>query len=296
MRQYLRFTLFWLGLLHGTGTMAAALDLAAADAGFITAEGGSSKFDSLIPPDTTAATYNYSVGWEAHYDGGGIKPTVPLKFMEKKNYFVFDLSAISGTVTSAVLELPFPSGGYDSADATETFVLSATPLTAAELAGLKTAPTVPAPSFPFFDIDPGVIGGTAALFAALTAKYDDFGEVLGTTTRAATDLTDPLAITLTAAGLAYLNGHAGGEVVLGGRLTSLSHVDGHTEELFGGTAPWLDPSSPTFVPTGPPTLSLEISAVPLPGALPLLGSSLLGLGMLGRRRRRRTGVLSGERC
>lgn len=95
-------------------SQSAAIDLEAIDTGFITATGGSSKFDGVLSPD---AEYNYSVGWELHYDGGGLKPTIPFVYQEKKNFFVFDLGSITpGSVVSADIILPLPAGGYTSTD------------------------------------------------------------------------------------------------------------------------------------------------------------------------------------
>ena len=75
--------------------------LEATDAGFVTAAGGSAKGDGTLGPP---ATYNYSVGWEVHYVDGslGMPPgTTPLAAMERKNYFVFDLTGITSPITSA---------------------------------------------------------------------------------------------------------------------------------------------------------------------------------------------------
>jgi hypothetical protein len=273
--------LIWLGL---SDVSAEALEIEASDSGFITAEGGSSKFDGLIPGFPFASN-NYSVGWEEHYDGGGIKPP-PFKFMEKKNYFVFDLSGIGDPITSAILELPFPAGGYDSPDPSETFVLSGTPMTPSELDMLKMPPLVPGSPPAPFDIDPGVIGAAVGFFDALTAMYDDFGVSLGTLTRVATDSDDPDTLIFSAEGIGYLNGAAGGMVVFGGKLDPLGAVDGVTEELFGGTAVYYGDEDPApYATTGFPTLILETTVVPVPAAVWLLGSAILSLFGLSRRTR-----------
>ncbi len=273
--------MFMGALLHSAAVGAASLELSAINAGFLTAEGGASNFDGLL---VEMATYNYSVGWELHYDGGGLKPTVPLIYQEKRNYFVFDLGAVVDPITSAIVELGFPAGGYTSPDATETFILSETPIMAAELAMLKMPPMVPAP--PLFDIDPAAIGGIAAmpggLFEALTAVYDDFGISLGSYTRGAGDADDPIAIPLGPAGIAYLNANLGGTVVLGGKLTSITG-GAVAEELFGLTDPWLDVAPPGYAPlTLPPALLLETTPIPLPGALWLFGAALMPLVWRGR--------------
>lgn len=264
-------------LLHAGSLSAASLDIDAINTGFLTAEGGASNFDGLL---VEMATFNYSVGWELHYDGGGLKPTVPLIYQEKRNYFVFDLSSVTDPITSAVLELGFPAGGYSSPDASEEFILSATPVTAPELEMLKTAPVMPVATPPFFDIVPPVVDGIAlpgGLFDGITAAYDDFGISLASYTRTDSDTDDPASIAFSAEGLAYLNDHLGTTVVLGGKLISLSAA-GVAEELFGFTDPWLDVAPPSYTPmTAPPSLLLETTPIPLPAAFYLLAAALLPL-------------------
>jgi len=87
---------------------AQAVTLDAIDSGFITSAGGSDKFDALAAP---GAKYNYSVGWELHYPGGGLMPSTPLIEMDRKNYFVFDLSGVTSPILSASIELVVPAGG-----------------------------------------------------------------------------------------------------------------------------------------------------------------------------------------
>ena len=79
-----------------TAPAAAAEVVTATDAGFVTMAGGSAKGDGTVAPD---ATYNYSVGRELHYGAGALFS--PLAAMDRKNYFVFDLTGITDTIVSA---------------------------------------------------------------------------------------------------------------------------------------------------------------------------------------------------
>ena len=86
------------------------------------------------------------------------------------------------------------------------------------------------------------------------------------------------SITLNAAALADINAILSGvspfKFGIGGALTSLSGQTQETEGLWGA-------SSNT---NNAATLSLEVSAIPLPAALPLLGGGLALLGLVRARR------------
>jgi len=103
--------------------------------------------------------------------------------------------------------------------------------------------------------------------------------VLGSRVYSSADNGTLTTVSLNAAGLAYLQARAGGEVALGGRLTS--------DRLFG-----LDAEA-IFAFSGAPTdvrqLVIEFTpaqAVPAPPAVVLAGAGALSAGVYGWRRRR----------
>ena len=269
------------GLLAvGLSGAALAVDLDAVDSGFLTATGGSSKFDAVLAP---AAAYNYSTGWELHYDGGGLKPAFPLVYQEKKSYFVFDLSGVApGSIVDAELILPLPAGGYTSSDASEEFVLSATSLTSAELDILKDPMIMPPGPIPPGDIDPGLIMAAMDFFGVLTEVIDMMGPELGAAALEVGDAGTAVVIPLSPFGIDYLNDSAGGTVVIGGKVVSIDPMmPFYTQELFSGTAPFPESGMPPFSPTESPVLSLV--AVPLPMGFPLLLSGFCALLVWQRR-------------
>ena len=141
---------------------------------------------------------NYFVG------GGG-----PL---DDHNYFVFDLSGVSGTVVSATLRLENPSGGYGSPDPAETYTI--------------------------FDVTTPVATLSASgSGAAAIDIYSDLGSgmILGSSVVSATSNGSIVQVTFSAAGLAYLQGASGRLVAIGGALTSLDTNLNTVEFLFGGT-------------------------------------------------------------
>jgi len=272
-------------LLGAQPVYAATISVAASDSGFVTEAGGSAKFDGLLTPD--AAT-NYSVGWEVHYvDGALLSPVVA---MQRKNYFVFDLSGVSAPITDATVKLFNPVGGYESIDASETFEIGATAppaipgvLTDLTAIGSVTSTTEADDPCP---VD-ALICTSAALFTTLADSLGplppgapDPGKVVlaSAVLTAASDGTI-VDVIFTPDGIAYLNSFAGGTVVLAGGLPS--GADGAPsgtgvvpQSLFGGTG--LATTSAT-----PPELFL--TTVPLPAAVWLFGAAL---GLLGWMRRK----------
>lgn len=173
--------------------------------------------------------------------------------LEYRNFFVFDLSGVSGTVTSASLQLFNPSTGYVSPDANEMYTLYdvSTSITALTTGGSGQTAI-------FTDL------GTGTTYGSVSVSSGDNGQLV--------------EITLNGNGLAALNG-ATGSFAIGGALTSLSGSS--TQHVFG----WTHLGNPTkklFLETG--ELS-QTQPVPEPSTLVLVGSGL-GLCFLSGYRKR----------
>ncbi|MEO8270975.1 MAG: lectin-like protein, partial [Aureliella sp.] len=117
-----------------------------------------------------------------------------------RNYVVFDLAGVEGNIVGATLKLFNPSGGYVSLDDSETFSL--------------------------FDVSTPVPLLTSSGFGEL-GIFDDLGSgvAFGSQAVSMSDDGRVVSITLNAAGLQALSAAAGGQVALGGALTSLSGAD-----------------------------------------------------------------------
>lgn len=233
--------------------------LVAGDAGFVTEAGGSSKGDgTLFPP----ATFNYSAGRELHYSTGALGS--PLAPMDRKNYFLFDLSGVSGPIVSATLEVY--AGILESVDPFEVYDLVAPldPGAAVGDASMLLASNAVGPSAFDEPLDPAVMVA-AALHGNLSGDPTPLGSVM----ISPADDGSMVSIALGPFGLAYLNALAGGPVLLGGSVpTALPPAS--PQQPFGFTGldiPGGDPLTPTLV--------LEV--VPEPASLWLLAVSALAL-------------------
>lgn len=239
-------------------SFADVISVFASDSGFVTVAGGSSKGDGTIVP---MATNNYSVGRELHYGAGFLfSPLVP---MDRKNYFVFDLTAVSGTIVGAKMTMfagpdigpPFPGGshGYESLDPFEIYEVSGTSDFAGSLAdivALKTGNTMGPSGFD----DPGdpLIGTAAALYTKLAV-----GPLMATYTLTPADDGTIIEMIFTPAGLAYLNSTVGGMTILGGKLPT-AIPPATPQSVFGFTGP-------TLPGAGPGIPKLELLTIPEPG-------------------------------
>ncbi len=176
---------------------------------------------------TTMTPQNYASGW---FVGGTSE--------ELRDFFSFDLSPVSGTITSATLVLSMPASGYASSDPFETFTL--------------------------FDVSTSVLTlnahtPSAAIFADLGA-----GTVYGSINIPSSSPNTNVQIPLNAAGIAFLNSHHG-TIALGGAVTSSTNGP-VSEAVFNASGSF-----------GTQQLSLEVTPAPEPTSGILLASAGLAL-------------------
>ena len=198
------------------------------------------------------ANSNYIVG-----SGFGFGQFIP----ETRDFFIFDLSAVEGTIAGATLHLfnraddpetPFDiENGYRSADATETYRVN----------NVASAPT-------------SVMTSTAS-----TAIFDDLGDgtSFGSYIASNADNGRFIDILLNPAALAALNAAAGGLFAFGGNLTSLSG-DRTNEQVFAFSG--LGPLNET-------QLIVTLAPVPEPATVWLSALGLLAVAIVARRRSQR---------
>lgn len=185
---------------------------------------------------------------------------------EYRNFLVFDLSSVSGTVVAAQLQLfnpispPANGPGYVSPNPTETYNL--------------------------YDVSTPIATLTAG-GSGLTSVFNDLGTgtVLGTATVSAADNGQYVNINLNAAGLAAVNAALGGQLAIGGAL-NFGVPQNSDRFVFS----WTNFNEPADGNTRADLITRQIdpTVVPAPAGL-LLG--LLGVvpaGALVRRRRAAT--------
>ncbi len=179
-----------------------------------------------------ASNVNYVAGWG----------TINNRFF--RNFFVFDLSSTTNTITSATLRLKMETqccgGGYFSPDPTETYTV--------------------------FDVSTSI----ATLLASgnnKTAVFDDLGSgnVYGSVQVSDADEGFNVDITLNLTAVADIDAATGGNFALGGRVTSL-----------GATGLDLDPTEAVFQNShvSPFVRQLILNVVPEPTSLALVASGL----------------------
>jgi len=180
---------------------------------------------------------------------------VPSGSVQYHNFFVFDLSSVSGTIISAELRLRNPAGGFSSTDATETYEIFDVSTSTATLTG----------------------GG-----AGLVAVYADLasGTMYASQVVSAADNGTTIVIPLNAAAISDLNA-ASGLFAFGGVLTT-TVVGGANEFLFGLTG-----SPSVLADTQLVVTTDETAAVPEPSTFVLAALGLLGLGFIALRRKYR---------
>jgi hypothetical protein len=116
---------------------------------------------------------------------------------EYRDYFVFDLAGISQPITGATLLVFNPSGGYSSADPTETYAVFdvSTPIATLQASGTGRTDV-------FADL------GTGAAFGTRDVSAIDNGQIV--------------SIDLNSTAINSLNAALGGQFAVGGAVTSLS--------------------------------------------------------------------------
>ncbi len=202
---------------------------------------------------TTPGFMNYYVGYAV--------PSTPI---ERRNYFIFDLTGVSGEVASASLKLYLPGGsmpsGYISSDATEDYRIS----------GSAFAWTAFAEAF----------GGTAPppMLAAMFGTMG-VGPAYGVTTLSIDSGGMDVVIDLSPAAISAINLSLGSHFLVTGRLTDL-------HPLMPGTPPAELAFAYTDIPSATiPMPRLEMVMVPGPG-----GGVLIVIAVVCGVRRRRHDV------
>lgn len=244
---------------------AASFGIPASDAGFVTELGGSAKGDSTLAPP---AKYNYSVGFELHYATGALGPV--LAPMLRKNYFVFDLAALSEPIASAKLVLW--TGTLETSDPSELYLLKES----TDMPGVLGLATALAGGSSTGDFDsPGDPLVMAA--ATLYSKLADGPLALGGAVLTPAMDDSFVEISFSPAALGWLSGFAGGKVLLAGVVPSVV-PPAFPQQPFGFTGPDIPGG-------GPLTPMLLVTTVPEPAAWLLLAGGGALLVVMRRRRR-----------
>jgi hypothetical protein len=215
-----------------------------ASAGLITLNATNSGFYNGAGGRVAA---NHATGW---YVGQGNA--------EIRNFFTFDLSTVSGTITTATLRLSSvgTSGslGYTGSDLTETYTVF----------DVSTSPT-------------RLVNGTGGV-----AAFNDLGTGTAFGSVVATRPVGPSFIeptfrevVLNAAALAFLQSNLGpNQIAFGGALTSLTRGS-LTESLFNSTSGQL--TRQLILTTEDASANPGGSSVPEPATMLLAGAALLAL-------------------
>ena len=227
-------------------TLTAATTLTATISGWFASDGRNVR-------NGLAALQNYAAGWD------------PVDFEQGvllRDFFVFNLSGVSGTIGSATLNLYLPnkppdSGfGYLSFEASESYQLTST--TNTSVADIVQV------------YGPGNSKGLS-IFNSLGT-----GTVFASTTVTAADQGTTLHLTLNAAGLAFLNSNEGSSIVLSGQdpaapSSGPTSSDCSTCRFFFTNT---DPTGAFFKQT--PKVTLDLGFAPVPTITTVISAGAYG--------------------
>ena len=206
---------------------------------------------------TTVTISSYASGY--YQNTGGTPSAGSTNIIEdstRNNYFAFDLSSIAGTVTGAKLTILGGNGSYSfnsTTPANVTYTIYDVSTDINALTGHTAGPAA------FTDLGSGSIFGSTSV---------DYTSTFGAMPQLVIDLSGELNDIIAALGGLFALGGGSNLVANQGFL-------------------WI---SSTFNPAA--ELTLEVSAVPLPAALPLFATGLGILGFAGWRRKRKAEALS----
>ncbi len=186
---------------------------------------------------------NYAVGWYPNAQPPG----------ELRDFFIFDLTGVTGVITAATLRAQNPSFGYLSPDPNETWSI--------------------------FDVSTNLTtlsSGTGGLGA-----FNDLGSGTGygsVTVNNSSNSTN-VDLVLNASGLAFLNSVLGMPAAFGGAITSINFANTtQAEALFNASSGTM--TRQLILTTA------DSSAVPEPGSLLLFGTALVAAARARHRRPR----------
>ncbi len=248
---------------------AAIVTLTATDSGFVTEAGGSAKGDGAFP---TSATYNYSVGFELHYATGNYSGTFAP--MDRKNYFVFDLTSVTDPIVSATLMLN--AGTYESVHPTESYAVAATSDAAGALMRIDSLLASHFIGSTEFDgpADPAIT--KAMELHGLLADGPLLGGIMVSAGLDDTTLSIPILP-------GYVSAFLGTRLVLGGKVLTVFPPDGTPQQPFGFTDFDVPGAGPLVAKLVLTTLD-STGTVPEPSTAALAIVGLLSLGFRKLRR------------
>lgn len=208
--------------------------------------------------------------FELNYIVGALQGGAPFT-ADVRNFFVFDLTSLSGTVTSATLRLWNPADNPATTTNENGFISNQNPLPLNERTEIYRINDV---TTPVVDLVAGNPGDNDPIGVA---RFNDLGDgvVYGSHVASTADNGTFVQIALNSAAISAINAHAGGLFAVGGNITTLDDLTTNTEALFRFT---------NGIPLGDTQLLLTTAPVPEPETYALM---LAGLGLVGFAARRR---------
>jgi len=185
---------------------------------------------------------NYHCGGDPAANGNFYTGMYGGDHTEGRSFFVFDLTGVSGPITTASIQLQMPPAGYGSSDPSETFAIFDYLLSPT---GLQSAPIT---AGGFADL------GTGTQFGSVNLTPASQGTVV--------------VINLNAAGITAITNALGGKFAVGGAVTTLSGQTANDEAVFGST---LNTATVQLV------LNPPLPGTPVPPSVMLVGIGLVAL-------------------